>query len=83
VGILCLWIPKEKFKKRIRIDSRDPILVKNGGEGQLDEDLTEKLSEQYPDSEETIDDKVPKALLNELKVTTYVDSDHAHDKATQ
>ncbi len=74
---------KKKFNRRIVIDSRDPILVRNGAESQLDVDLTEKLKEQYPDSKEQVDTKLPKALFEELSITTYVDSDHAHDKVTR
>ena len=74
---------KKKMNKRIIIDSRDPIIVRNGAEHLLDVDLTEKLEEFYPDSKEEIDEKVPEPLLDELKITAYVDSDHAHDKVTR
>jgi hypothetical protein len=49
----------------------------------LDIDLTEKLAEHYPDAEEEINDKVPEPLLDELKITACVDSDHAHDKVSR
>ena len=65
------------------MDSRDPIVDKNGAEGSMDIDLTEKLSECYPDAKEEIDEKLPEPLLDELAITAYVDSDHAHDKATR
>ena len=74
---------KKKFNKRIVVDSREPIVVNNGAEGLLDIDLTEKLAEHYPDAKEEIDDKVPEPLLDELKITAYVDSDHAHDKVSR
>lgn len=74
---------KKKVNRRIRVDSKDPILVKNGAEGLIDEDLSARLNEQYPDAEEMIDEKLPKPLIDELTITTYVDSDHAHDKMTR
>lgn len=74
---------KKKFNKRIVVDSREPIVVNNGAEGLLDIDLTEKLAEYYPKAKEEIDDKVPEPLLDELKITAYVDSDHAHDKISR
>ena len=74
---------KKKFNRRIIIDSSDPIIVKNGAEGNLDEDLSEKLLEFYPDAKEQVDRKLPKPLFNEISITAYVDSDHAHDKMTR
>lgn len=74
----------KKFpNRRIRIDSRDPIVVANGAEGHLEIDLSEKFQEQYPDAKEQKDDKLPKPLFDELAITTYVDSDHAHDKVSR
>ena len=74
---------KKRPNRRIRIDSRDPIIVENGAETQLDIDYQQKFHDQYPDAEESLDDKVPKPILDELQITAYVDSDHAHDKATR
>ena len=74
---------KKRPNRRIRIDSRDPIIVKNGAKSQLEIDYKDKFKDQYPDAEESLDEKVPKPLLNELQITAYVDSDHAHDKATR
>ena len=37
---------KKKFNGQIVIDSRDPIIVKNGTERKLNEDLFEKLLER-------------------------------------
>ena len=45
-------------------------------------DLTEKLSEYYPDAKEEIDEKLPEPLLDELAITAYADSNYAYDKAT-
>eukprot|EP00957_Ditylum_brightwellii_P113949 8687032-Ditylum_brightwellii.AAC.1 len=67
---------------RIRIDLCDPIVVKNGAEGLLDIDLAGKLKDQYPEAHESVDEKVPEPLLDELSITAYVDSNHAHDKLT-
>ena len=58
------------------MDSRDPIVVQNGTEGSIYIDLSEKHSEHDPDAKEDIDKKLPKPL------TAYVNSDHAHNKAT-
>lgn len=74
---------KKRPNKRIKVDSSDPIIMKNGAEHILDKDLAEGLKEHYPDSEEILDPKLPEPLLNELAVTVYVDSDHAHDKLTR
>eukprot|EP00957_Ditylum_brightwellii_P003459 262139-Ditylum_brightwellii.AAC.1 len=71
---------KKKPNCRIKIDSKDPGVVKNGAEGHLAVNLSEKLKEHYPDAKEVIDDKVPKQFLNELTITAYNDSDHAHNK---
>eukprot|EP00957_Ditylum_brightwellii_P092005 7004699-Ditylum_brightwellii.AAC.1 len=68
---------------RIKIDSKDHGVVKNGAEGHLEVDLSKKLKEHYPDAEEVIDDRVPAPLLDELAITACVDSDHSHDKMTR
>eukprot|EP00957_Ditylum_brightwellii_P070971 5393211-Ditylum_brightwellii.AAC.1 len=74
---------KKKPNRRIKMDSRDPIIVKNGAEGQLDVDLSAQLRDQYPEAEEEVDKNVPEPLFDELAITAYVDSDHAHDKVTR
>ena len=74
---------RKKPNRRIRINSKDPGLVKNGAEGHLEIDLSEKLKEHYLDAEEAIDDKVTTPLLDGLAITAYVDSDHANDKMTR
>eukprot|EP00957_Ditylum_brightwellii_P099303 7564215-Ditylum_brightwellii.AAC.1 len=43
-------------------------------------DLSEKLREQYPDAEELLDDKVPMPVIGEIKITAYIDSNHAYNK---
>eukprot|EP00957_Ditylum_brightwellii_P210041 15364505-Ditylum_brightwellii.AAC.1 len=62
---------------------QDLGMVKNGTEGHLEIDLSRKLKDHYPDTEEVIDDKVHVPLLDEFTITTHVDSDHAHDKMTR
>ena len=80
---LCVFrYLKKKSNKRIIVDSRDPIVVQNGAKGLIDIDLGEKLFEHYPNAKEEIDEKLPDPLLDELAITAYVDSNHAHDKAT-
>ena len=37
----------------------------------------------YPDAAEEIDSKVPVAKIDELEITAFIDSDHAHDKMTR
>jgi hypothetical protein len=72
----------KKYKnRRFVVDSRDPILIR--GKDALDLDFTEIFKEFYPDAEEEIDCKVPKPLIDELEITAFVDSDHAHDKVTR
>jgi hypothetical protein len=72
---------KNNKNRRIIVDSRDPILV--GGKDALDLDFTEIFSEFYPDAAEEVDSKIPKPLIDELEITAFVDSDHAHDKVTR
>eukprot|EP00957_Ditylum_brightwellii_P090775 6912663-Ditylum_brightwellii.AAC.1 len=74
---------KKKPNRMIRIDHRDQAVVKNGAEDQLEVDLLAKMRKHYPESEESIDDQLPKTFFDELTVTAYVDSDHAHDKLTR
>ena len=74
----------EKYlNRRICIGSRDPIVVANGAEGNLDIDLSEKLLEQYPNAKEQKDAKLPTPLFDKLAVNAYFDSDHAHDKVSR
>ena len=40
-------------------------------------------SEFYPDAQELLPNKIPIPLGPELRVTVYVDADHAHDQATR
>ena len=72
---------KKHKNRRIIIDSRDPIL--KGGKDALKKDFTEEFKSFYPDAAEEIDSRCPKPLVDELEVTAFVDSDHAHDKVTR
>ena len=74
---------KKRPNRRYVIDSRDPKIIETGAEDMLDEDLTESLKSLYPDSEEILDPASPEPLFDELKITAFVDSDHAHDKLTR
>ena len=72
----------KKYKnRRIVIDSKDPIRV--GGKDALNVDYTELFEDTYPDAAEEIDTKVPVPMIDELEITVFVDSDHAHDKTTR
>ena len=72
----------KKYKnRRVVIDSRDPIL--KGGKDALNKDYTEIFKNFYPDAAEELDAKLPKTLVDELEITAFVDSDHAHDKSTR
>ena len=63
------------------VDSRDPIFL--GGEEDFERDYAEELQDSYPDACEEIDAKIPEPLVDEMEVTVFVDSDHAHDKVTR
>ena len=72
----------KKYKNtRIVIDSRDPILV--GGKDALNFNFPKLLKEQYPDAAEEIDTKIPIPKVDQIQITAFVDSDHAHDKVTR
>ncbi len=72
---------KKRPNRRIVVDSRDPIC--RGGEDALDLDFTKDLATNYPDAFEEIDVNLPKALIDEMEITVFVDSDHAHDKVSR
>ena len=72
---------KKYRNRRIVIDSRDPIRL--GGKDALGLDFVELFKNTYPDASEEIDSKVPEPLIDELEITAFVDSDHAHDKMTR
>ena len=66
---------------RLIINSDDPEL--SGAVEALAVDYTKELESRYPDSYEEIDVNLPQPLIDELRITTFVDSDHAHDKVTR
>jgi hypothetical protein len=72
---------KKRPNRRICVDSREPIL--QGFEKELEKDYSKSLAEEYPESTEEIDANLPKPLIDEISITTFVDSDHAHDKITR
>ena len=74
---------KKQPNRRYVIESCDPKPPINGAEGLMDKDLTESLKGQYPDSEKLLDLSCPEPFFEELKITAFVDSDHAHDKLTR
>ena len=54
-----------------------------GDESVLDIDYTQVFKEMYPDTVEEIDEDVPMHLIGEMKITTFVDSDHTRDRVTR
>ena len=42
----------------------------------------EDFEEEYPEAVEDIDADLPNPLVEELAITMFVDSNHAHEKAT-
>ena len=55
-----------------------------GGKDALALDFVEMFKNNYPDvAEEEIDSKVPAPMIDELDITAFVNSDHAHDKNTR
>ena len=72
---------KKRVNRRIVVDSRDPIYI--GGEEALQIDFTEELGTDYPGACEEVDTKLPEPLVDEMAITVFVDSDHAHDKVTR
>jgi hypothetical protein len=63
------------------VDSRDPKLRR--GRDALDLDYTEEFKDQYPEAFEEIDCNAPTPLVDEMEITVFVDSDHAHGKITR
>ena len=72
---------KKNKNRRVVVDSSDPIHV--GGEDALNQDFTQLLSDFYPDAKEEIDTNLPPPLIDEIEITAFIDSDHAHDKITR
>lgn len=72
---------KKYRNRRIVVDSRDPII--KGGKDAMNIDYTKEFKEFYPDASEEVDAKIPEPRVDELAITAFVDSDHAHDKVTR
>ena len=72
---------KRRPNRRLVMDSRDPIIT--GGDCKTGDMMAERLQSDYPDAVEAIDANLPAALIDELAITVFVDSDHAHDKVTR
>jgi len=72
---------KKRRNRRIVVDLRDPIC--RGGEDALGLDFTKVFKDQYPDAREELDVNLPNALVDEMALTVFVDSDHAHDKVSR
>lgn len=72
---------KKNKNRRIVVDSRDPIL--QGGTDALEKDYTKIFEDTYPEAAEEVDVDVPTPLIDEMEITTFVDSDHAHDRVTR
>ena len=72
---------KKRRSSRYVVDSRDPTY--HGGEEARAVDFGEIFKRQYPNAKEEIDRNVPPPLVDEMAITVFVDSDHAHDKMTR
>jgi hypothetical protein len=76
--VLRLWGYLKKYPdKAVAIDARDPIF--NPTEPI---DFQPDFEDQYGYATEDIDPMFPEALYDELTVSIFFDSDHAHDKKT-
>lgn len=67
---------KKRRNRRILMDSRDPII--QGGDFQEYKNMAKKLLDEYPEAAEEIDSNLPEALVDEIPIHAFVDSDHAH-----
>jgi hypothetical protein len=70
---------KKRDNRRVVVDSRDPIF--EGGEDAFSKNYQEELSSAYPDAHEEIDRNVPDPLVDEMEITVFADTDHAHEKS--
>ena len=72
---------KKRPNRRIVVNSRDPTFL--NCKADFEKDYVKELQEAYPDACKEVDANVPKPLINELAITVFVDSDHAHNKVTR
>ena len=49
----------------------------------MDAEIAEELEKAYPDATEEVDVNVPEPVVEEMEISVFVDSDHAHDKITR
>jgi hypothetical protein len=72
---------KKRPNRRIVVDSWEPFY--EGGQDALDMDYAKELGDQYADAHEEIATDAPSPLVEEMEITVFVDSDHAHNQATR
>mmetsp|Transcript_1218 Transcript_1218/g.1855 ORF Transcript_1218/g.1855 Transcript_1218/m.1855 type:complete len:150 (+) Transcript_1218:52-501(+) len=72
---------KKKLNHHFVIDSWEPKFL--SGEDTMDKDFTEELGKQYPNAKEEMDLKLPEPLVDEIVLTTFVDSDHTYNKVSR
>ena len=72
---------KKRPNRRICVDSRDPTFI--NFEAEFSKNYVNTLRDDYPEASEELDVNLPRAMIDELTVTAFVDSDHAHDKLTR
>ena len=63
------------------VNSWDPIVT--GGDLSCYSKPVEDFKEEYPEAVEEIGDYLLTPLVDELEITVFVDSNHAHDKVTR
>lgn len=76
--VLCIWGYLKKYPCRALNIVSDKFIIQ---EEELDYKFIDFM-EQYQYSKEEIDPRFPKPMSNELDVSIFFDSDHAHDKVT-
>jgi hypothetical protein len=72
---------KKRPNRRICIDSSDPKFI--NFETEFSKNYADTLRDDYPEASEELDVNLPCANTDELTITAFVDSDHAHDKLTR
>jgi hypothetical protein len=65
-------------KRYIVMDYNDPVLPEPKTKTNVEE-----FRQVYPDAHEVIDPHSPEALIDEMEINIFVDSDHAHDKKSR
>ena len=75
-AIRILGYLKKYPSRGYKIDPREPPI-----NGEFDR-IVPDFGNQYSDFEEEKDPKLPKAIMKELPITIYTDSNHGHDQVT-